>query len=82
MCFGSSSGSSKDSSSESTASSVNCVTVSDTDVSVPPKRRLNFQLNWPGPVVLNAFLHMFLWKYRKCHKNTEDCKYYTEMSNV
>ena len=33
------------SSSESAASSVNWVTVSDTDVSLPAERRLNFQLN-------------------------------------
>ena len=43
--------SSKASSSESTASSVNCVTVSDTDVSVPARRK---QLNQPGPALLNV----------------------------
>ena len=81
--------SSKASSSESTASSENCVTVSDTDVSVPPRKKTKLidqdQLYWPGPVVLNNWMHIlfiFLWKYGKFHKNTEDYKYYTEMSNI
>ena len=52
--FSSSSASSKFSSSESTASSVNCVTVSDTDVSVPARKKtetFNY-INQPGPAVL------------------------------
>ena len=39
VSFSSSSASSKASSSESTGSSVNCVTVSDTDVSVPARKK-------------------------------------------
>ena len=39
VSFSSSSTSSKGSSSESTANSVNCVTVSDTDVSLPPRMK-------------------------------------------
>ena len=45
------SASNKASSSESIASSVNCVTVSDTEVSVPARKK---QLNQPGPAVLNV----------------------------
>ena len=39
VSFSSSSASSKASSSESTASSINCVIVSDTDVSVPARKK-------------------------------------------
>ena len=53
VSFSSSSASSKATSSESTASSVNCVTVSDTMSVYLPERRLNFQLNRPAPAVLN-----------------------------
>ena len=50
VSFSSNSASSKASSSESTASSVNCVTLMSVYL---PERRLNFQLNRPGPAVLN-----------------------------
>ena len=56
LSFGSNSASSKASSSDSIASSVNCVTVSDTDHVYLPERRLNFQLNRPGPAVIS--MHM------------------------
>ena len=68
LSFSSNSASSKASSSESTASSVNCVTVSDTDVRQSvylPERRLNFQLNRPGPAVLTAYVIHFSLKIRK-----------------
>ena len=65
--------SSKASSSESTASSENCVTVSDTDVSVPPRKKTKLSTK---STIINSF------SLRKFHKNTEDYKYYTEMSNV
>ena len=45
------SASNKASSNESTASSVNSGTVSDTDVSVPARKK---QVNQPGPAVLNV----------------------------
>ena len=63
VSFSSNSASSKASSSESTGSSVNCVTVSDTDASVPARKKT--KLNRPGPAVMNTYVIYFSLKIQK-----------------
>ena len=76
--FSSNSASSKASSSESITCSVNCVTVSDTDVSVPARKKTKLSTTLTRTVP-EAYVIHFCSKIRK---NFPKIKYYTEMNNI